>query len=48
MDMRDVRNRIVPAYSPEQLHRLYADIRGPFFDELKHLETRLHELSFAG
>ena len=26
----------------------YADIRGPFFDELKHLEARLQELSFAG
>ena len=47
MDMRDVRNRIVHDYSPEQLHRLYADIRGPFFDELKHLEARLQELSFT-
>ena len=28
--------------------RSYADIRGPFFDELKHLEARLQELSFAG
>jgi len=47
MDMRDVRNRIVHDYSPEQLHRLYADIRGPFFDELKHLEAQLRQVSFA-
>ena len=48
LDMRDVRNRIVHDYSPEQLHRLYADMGGTFFDELKYLEARLHELSFTG
>lgn len=29
--VRDVRNRIVHDYTPEQTARLYRDIRGPFF-----------------
>lgn len=41
MDMRDVRNRIVHDYAPEQMARLQADIRGPFYDELRHLRTRM-------
>jgi len=31
MDMRDVRNRIVHEYLPDDLEQLYAEIRGPFF-----------------
>jgi hypothetical protein len=46
MDMRDVRNRIVHDYSPGEVQRLYADMRGPFFGELQHLGTVLPALSF--
>ena len=41
MDMRDVRNRIVNDYAPEQMARLQADMRGPFFQELRHLRTEM-------
>ncbi len=44
MDMRDVRNRIVHDYSPEQRARLYAEIRGRFFDELQHVVRRIDQL----
>lgn len=34
LEMRDVRNRVVHDYLPEQLAQLYADISGSFGDEL--------------
>ncbi len=40
MDMRDVRNRIVHDYSPEQRARLYEEIRGRFFEELQRVVLR--------
>lgn len=49
MDMRDVRNRIVHDYSPEQRARLYAEIRGRFFEELQHVIRRIEGIgSFEG
>lgn len=44
MDMRDVRNRIVHDYSPEQRARLYAEIRGRFFAELQRVVRRVSRL----
>lgn len=46
LDMREVRNRIVHDYTPAQIERLYADIRGPFFAELTGLAERVKDLSF--
>ncbi|RME35689.1 MAG: hypothetical protein D6786_01210 [Gammaproteobacteria bacterium] len=34
IDMRDVRNRVVHDYLPEQVAALYADIAGPYASEL--------------
>ncbi len=45
--MRDVRNRTVHDYSPEQRQRLFNDIRGPFFTELNHTSSRAQSMRFA-
>ena len=46
MEMRDVRNRIVHDYSPEQRQRLFNDIRGPYFTELDRTSSRAQLLRF--
>jgi uncharacterized protein YutE (UPF0331/DUF86 family) len=40
MDMRDVRNRVVHDYAPQQRERLHRDIRGRFYAELLRVVDR--------
>lgn len=44
VDMRDVRNRIVHDYLPEQVEALYALLQGPFAEELLALKDKLQTL----
>lgn len=41
MDMRDIRNRIVHDYLPEQLEKIYDDLMGTFSTELTELKQKL-------
>lgn len=45
MDMRDVRNRLVLAYSPEKIQAVYAVIMGEFGKELLQLQAKLVTIS---
>lgn len=44
IDMRDLRNRVVHDYLPEQLVRLYGSIVGECGPELAHLSRKLEDL----
>jgi len=44
VDMREVRNRIVHDYLPNQIRKLYDEIMGPFGDELKRFSTMVPSL----
>ncbi|CAK0767838.1 conserved hypothetical protein [Gammaproteobacteria bacterium] len=41
LDMRDIRNRIVHDYSPEQIKSMYDRIMNDFFVELKYFEKKI-------
>ena len=45
MAMRDVRNRIVHDYLPEDIHQIYQKIRGKFSDELFFMRTQIGQLA---
>ena len=45
MAMRDVRNRIVHDYLPEDLKLIYQEIRGKFSDELFFTRTQIGQLA---
>lgn len=47
LDMRDVRNRIVHDYLPEQLKLLYDCIMNQFFAELSHTERQIKAVHLA-
>jgi hypothetical protein len=47
LDMRDVRNRIVHDYLPEQLKLLYDCIMNEFFAELSHAERQIKAVHLA-
>ena len=40
-EMRDLRNRIVHDYLPQQLEQLYTLIAGPYGDELLSMKGRI-------
>jgi hypothetical protein len=44
MDMRDVRNRIVHNYLPEQTKDIFDSIMGEFFDELTFVKKQIEAL----
>ena len=44
MAMRDVRNRIVHDYLPEDVQLIYQEIRGKFSDELFFMRTQIGQL----
>ena len=44
MEMRDVRNRIVHDYLPEQTKEMYDDIMGKFYEELKYSNAKIDEV----
>lgn len=46
--MRDVRNRIVHDYLPEEIQALYNDIKNPFAQELIRLKERIEAMSRGG
>ena len=46
MEMRDVRNRIVHDYLPEEIQAIYDQIMGSYAAELKKLKTVLKNLQF--
>jgi hypothetical protein len=48
IELRDVRNRVVHDYLPEQLESLYALMTGPFADELMALRDKLVRLTLSG
>ncbi len=43
-EMREVRNRIVHDYFPEQQKQLFADITGPFFNEIRYIKKKIDGL----
>lgn len=45
MSMRDVRNRIVHDYLPEQTKDMFDSIMAEFYDELKHSKGKIDSLS---
>ena len=45
MAMRDVRNRIVHDYLPEDVKQIYQEIRGKFSDELFFMRTQIGQLT---
>ena len=45
MAMRDVRNRIVHDYLPEDVKQIYPEIRGKFSDELFFMRTQIGQLA---
>ena len=45
MAMRDVRNRIVHDYLPEDVKQIYQEIRGKFSDELFFMRTQISQLT---
>ena len=45
MAMRDVRNRIVHDYLPEDVKLIYQEIRGKFSDELFFMRTQIGQLA---
>ena len=45
MAMRDVRNRIVHDYLPEDVKQIYQEIRGKFSDELFFMRTKIGQLA---
>ena len=44
MNMRDVRNRIVHDYMPEQTKEMFDEIMGSFFVELKYSKAKIDEI----
>lgn len=40
-EMREVRSRIVHDYFPEQQKQLFADITGPFFNEIRYIQKKI-------
>ncbi|MCP4265497.1 MAG: hypothetical protein GY777_07970 [Candidatus Brocadiaceae bacterium] len=45
MDMRDVRNRIVHDYLPEQTKDMFDSIMGKFYDQLKFSKNKIDRLN---
>ena len=45
MAMRDVRNRIVHDYLPEDVKQIYQEIKGKFSDELFFMRTQVGQLA---
>jgi len=45
MRMRDVRNRIVHDYLPEQTKEMFDSIMGEFYEELKFSKAKIDALS---
>jgi hypothetical protein len=45
LTMRNIRNRIVHDYLPEQTAQMYAEISGPYGTELARLRTMIAEVS---
>jgi uncharacterized protein with HEPN domain len=45
LEMREVRNRIVHDYLPDQQQHLFEDITGPFYNEIKHIRSKIEETS---
>ena len=45
MAMRDVRNRIVHDYLPEDVKQIYQEIKGKFSDELFFMRTQIGQLA---
>jgi 4-alpha-glucanotransferase len=45
-NMRDVRNRIVHDYLPNEIKQMYDDIMGPFASELKFCTDQARQLEF--
>lgn len=45
-EMREVRNRIVHDYFPEQQKQLYADITGSFFNEIRYIQKKIISIEF--
>ena len=41
MDMRNVRNRIVHDYLPEQTAQIFSEISGPYGEELRNVQAKL-------
>ncbi len=46
MEMRDMRNRIVHDYLPEQIKKIYDLIMGKFAKELKQLKAKIKQIHF--
>jgi len=46
MEMRDIRNRIVHDYLPEQIKKIYDLIMGKFSKELKQVKSNIVQLRF--
>ncbi len=45
VEMRDVRNRIVHDYLPNQIEKIYAQIQTSYFAELKRFQLSLLAIS---
>ena len=48
IEMRDIRNRIVHDYIPEKIAQMYQIIRGPFYNELQQLNTKIAHMENDG
>jgi nucleotidyltransferase substrate binding protein (TIGR01987 family) len=46
VDMRDIRNRIVHDYLPDQQKSIYDEIMGIFFQELLTLKNKIQKIKF--